>query len=89
MLGLIIANSLLLFFICWELVGLASYLLIGFWFQKPSAAAAAPKKAFIVTRIGDMGFLIGMLLPLCPDGARFFFMTAGMAAWRGLWWSRL
>jgi NADH-quinone oxidoreductase subunit L len=54
MLGLIFANSLLLFFICWELVGLASYLLIGFWFQKPSAAAAA-KKAFITTRIGDMG----------------------------------
>ena len=54
MLGMVIANSLLLLFICWELVGLASYLLIGFWFQKPSAAAAA-KKAFITTRIGDIG----------------------------------
>jgi NADH-quinone oxidoreductase subunit L len=60
MLGLIVSNSLLLTFICWELVGLASYLLIGFWFTKPSAAAAA-KKAFITTRIGDLGFLIGML----------------------------
>src|SRR5215472_6199670 len=53
MLGLVIANSLLLFFICWELVGLTSYLLIGFWYHKPSAAAAA-KKAFITTRIGDL-----------------------------------
>jgi len=60
MLGLVIANNLLLLFICWELVGLASYLLIGFWHQKPSAAAAA-KKAFVTTRIGDLGFLLGML----------------------------
>src|SRR2546430_2099533 len=60
MLGLVIANSLLLLFIFWELVGLASYLLIGFWIERPSAAAAA-KKAFITTRIGDMGFFIGML----------------------------
>ncbi len=60
MLGLIFANSLLLFFICWELVGLASYLLIGFWYHKPSAAAAA-KKAFITTRIGDVIFFLGML----------------------------
>jgi NADH-quinone oxidoreductase subunit L len=60
MLGLVVANSLLLLFICWELVGLASYLLIGFWFHKPSAAAAA-KKAFITTRIGDLGFLVGLL----------------------------
>jgi NADH-quinone oxidoreductase subunit L len=60
MLGLVVANSLLLLFICWELVGLASYLLIGFWFHKPAAAAAA-KKAFITTRIGDLGFLLGLL----------------------------
>jgi NADH-quinone oxidoreductase subunit L len=60
MLGLLVANSLLLLFVCWELVGLASYLLIGFWFQKPAAAAAA-KKAFITTRIGDLGFLLGLL----------------------------
>ncbi len=60
MLGLIIANSLLLLFICWELVGLSSYLLIGFWYHKPSAAAAA-KKAFIVTRVGDIGFFLGIL----------------------------
>src|SRR2546427_3063637 len=60
MLGLVIANSLLLLFISWELVGLASYLLIGFWYHKPSAAAAA-RKAFIVTRIGDTGFFLGIL----------------------------
>ena len=60
MLGVIVANSLLLLFISWELVGLASYLLIGFWFHKPEAAAAA-KKAFITTRIGDIGFLLGLV----------------------------
>ncbi|HEY4379835.1 MAG TPA: NADH-quinone oxidoreductase subunit L [Acidobacteriaceae bacterium] len=59
MLGVIISNSLLLLFMCWEIVGLTSYLLIGFWYAKPEAAAAA-KKAFITTRIGDLGFLIGM-----------------------------
>jgi NADH-quinone oxidoreductase subunit L len=60
MLGLVVANSLLLLFIFWELVGVASYLLIGFWIERPSAAAAA-KKAFITTRIGDMGFFLGIL----------------------------
>jgi len=60
MLGLVISNSLLLLFICWELVGLASYLLIGFWIERRSAAAAA-KKAFITTRIGDLGFFLGLL----------------------------
>ena len=59
MLGVVIANSLLLLFICWELVGLTSYLLIGFWYHKPSAAAAA-KKAFITTRIGDLAFLLAV-----------------------------
>ena len=61
MLGLIMANSLLFMFIFWEMVGLCSYLLIGFWFHRPSAANAA-KKAFIVTRIGDFGFLAGILI---------------------------
>jgi NADH-quinone oxidoreductase subunit L len=60
MLGLVVANSLLLLFVCWELVGLASYLLIGFWHQRPAAAAAA-QKAFLVTRIGDLGLLLGLL----------------------------
>ena len=61
MLGLVLADNLFMLFVFWELVGLASYLLIGFWFHKPSAAAAA-KKAFIVTRIGDLGLLAAMLL---------------------------
>src|SRR5437773_474188 len=72
MLGVVIANSLLLVFICWELVGLTSYLLIGFWYHKPSAAAAA-KKAFITTRIGDMGFLIGMLWLYSQTGTLLFY----------------
>ncbi|MBI5701043.1 NADH-quinone oxidoreductase subunit L [Candidatus Saganbacteria bacterium] len=61
MLGLVLSNNLLLMYICWELVGLCSYFLIGFWFEKPSAAAAA-KKAFIFTRAGDIGFFLGLLL---------------------------
>ncbi len=72
MLGLLVANSLLLLFICWELVGLASYLLIGFWFHKPEAAAAA-KKAFITTRIGDLGLLLGMLWLYDATGTLLFY----------------
>jgi NADH-quinone oxidoreductase subunit L len=72
MLGLVIANSLLLLFICWELVGLASYLLIGFWFHKPEAAAAA-KKAFITTRVGDMGLLLGMVWLHAATGTLTFY----------------
>jgi NADH-quinone oxidoreductase subunit L len=72
MLGLVAANSLLLLFISWELVGLASYLLIGFWFDRPSAAAAA-KKAFITTRIGDLGFLIGMVWLYHSTGSLLFY----------------
>jgi len=72
MLGVVIANSLLLFFMCWELVGLTSYLLIGFWYQKPSAAAAA-KKAFITTRIGDLAFLIGMVWLYSQAGTLLFY----------------
>lgn len=58
--GVVVSNSLLLTFICWELVGLCSYLLIGFWHFKPEAAAAA-KKAFLVTRFGDIGLFLGVL----------------------------
>jgi NADH-quinone oxidoreductase subunit L len=60
MLMLVLANNYLLLFLGWEGVGLCSYLLIGFWFERPSAAFAA-KKAFIVTRIGDSAFLIGIV----------------------------
>ncbi|MBL9138972.1 MAG: NADH-quinone oxidoreductase subunit L [Verrucomicrobiales bacterium] len=72
MLGLVISNSLLLLFACWEVMGLASYLLIGFWFEKPSAAAAA-KKAFIVTRIGDLGLFLGMLWLYRETGTLLFY----------------
>src|SRR5438128_1137492 len=72
MLGVVIANSLLLLFVSWELVGLASYLLIGFWIARPSAAAAA-KKAFITTRIGDLGFFLGMLWLYHDSGTLLFY----------------
>ena len=61
MLTLVLAKNYLVMFIGWEGVGLASYLLIGYWFTKDSAAAAG-KKAFIVNRIGDFGFLIALFL---------------------------
>ena len=61
MLGLVVANNFFMIFIFWELVGLTSYLLIGFWFEKKSAADAC-KKAFITTRIGDLGFLVGLFV---------------------------
>jgi NADH-quinone oxidoreductase subunit L len=61
MLGLVISVNVLMFYIFWELVGVCSFLLVGFWYFKPEAKAAA-KKAFIVTRIGDVGLFIGMLL---------------------------
>ena len=68
---LVLAGNALLMFVGWEGVGLASYLLIGFWFQKKSAADAG-KKAFIVNRIGDLGFLIGMFLLLANFGTLSF-----------------
>ncbi|MGE3316802.1 MAG: NADH-quinone oxidoreductase subunit L [Planctomycetaceae bacterium] len=58
---LVLAGNFLLLFVFWEAVGLCSYLLIGFWYRKPSAAAAA-RKAFVVNRIGDFGFLMGIFL---------------------------
>jgi NADH-quinone oxidoreductase subunit L len=67
MIGLLLADNLLSMFAFWELVGLCSYLLIGFWFRRPAAAAAA-KKAFIVTRIGDFGFLAAILLLFSQTG---------------------
>ena len=60
MLGLVLARNIIQLYFFWELVGLCSYLLIGFWYNRPSAAAAA-KKAFIVTRLGDVGFLLAIL----------------------------
>jgi NADH-quinone oxidoreductase subunit L len=72
MLGVVIANSILLLFMCWELVGLTSYLLIGFWYLKPSAAAAA-KKAFLTTRVGDVFFLLGIVWLFSETGTLLFY----------------
>ena len=60
MLGLVVSRNILQLFIFWELVGVSSYLLIGFWHERSSAAAAA-KKAFIMTRLGDFGFLFSII----------------------------
>ena len=76
MLTLILANNYLVMFIGWEGVGLASYLLIGFWFTKDSAASAG-KKAFIVNRIGDFGFLIALFLIIQHYGSLNFAQVFG------------
>ncbi len=76
MLGLVLASSLLMLFIFWELVGLCSYLLIGFWHYKPNAASAA-KKAFIVTRVGDVFFIAGI-------GAAILYSSGGALSISGL-----
>ncbi len=72
MLGVVISNSILLLFMCWEIVGLTSYLLIGFWYHKPSAAAAA-KKAFLTTRVGDIFFLLGIVWLFSQTGTLLFY----------------
>jgi len=71
MLGIVLSNNFLQMFIFWELVGLSSYLLIGFWFEKPSAADAA-KKAFITNRLGDFGFMLGILMVWATVGSLNF-----------------
>jgi NADH-quinone oxidoreductase subunit L len=82
MLGVVISNSLLLLFMCWEIVGLTSYLLIGFWYQKPSAAAAA-KKAFITTRVGDVFFFLGIVWLFSSTGTLLFY-NHGVGSIEGL-----
>ena len=69
MLVLVLGANFLVMFVGWEGVGLCSYLLIGFWYQKKSAADAG-KKAFIVNRIGDFGFILGVLLICRARSAR-------------------
>src|SRR5579863_7455430 len=81
---LVLAGNALLMFVGWEGVGLASYLLIGFWFQKPSAASAG-MKAFVVNRIGDFGFLIGMFLLLGTFGTLSFNVIAAELAVKPAW----
>ncbi len=77
MFGLVLANNYLQMYIFWELVGLCSYLLIGFWYEKQSASDAA-KKAFLTTRVGDVGMMIGMLLIFFTTGSFAFGDIFGM-----------
>ncbi|MCH7736734.1 MAG: NADH-quinone oxidoreductase subunit L [Chloroflexi bacterium] len=76
MLGLVLASNIIQLYVFWELVGVSSYLLIGFWHERPAAAAAA-KKAFIITRIGDVGFIIAILYLFTQADA---FAAAGLNA---------
>ena len=71
MLGIVLANNFVMMFIFWELVGISSYLLIGHWFERDSAAEAA-KKAFITNRLGDFGFMIGILMVWTSTGSIVF-----------------
>ncbi|MBF6338659.1 NADH-quinone oxidoreductase subunit L [Nocardia abscessus] len=78
MLLLVLANNYLVLYLGWEGVGLASYLLIGFWHEKPSAATAA-KKAFVVNRVGDMGLAIAMMVMFATFGSVDFAVVFGGA----------
>lgn len=79
MLNLVLANNFLLMFVGWEGVGLCSYLLIGFWYEKDSAANAG-KKAFVVNRVGDFGFILGMFLIFVNLGTLDFTDAFGKAS---------
>ncbi len=99
MLTLVLADNFILLYIAWELVGLGSYLLIGFWYERPSAAEAA-KKAFVTTRIGDVALLIGILMlfkatgtfemkPILEEAHKLVagepsLLTAGTATWAAI-----
>src|SRR5687767_9964563 len=77
MLGLVLSRNFLQLFVCWELVGACSYLLIGFWYDRHAPAFAA-KKAFVTTRLGDLGFLLGVLWVSARAGS---FDFADVQAW--------
>ncbi len=79
MLGIVLSNNFIQMFIFWELVGVSSYLLIGFWFEKASAADAA-KKAFITNRLGDFGFMLGILTVFATLGSLNFTSLQGRLA---------
>jgi NADH-quinone oxidoreductase subunit L len=88
MLGIVLASNFVMMFIFWELVGVSSYLLIGFWYERSSAAGAA-KKAFITNRLGDFGFLLGIIMIWALLGtvrfdelqAKFAVSPAALGAW--------
>ena len=81
MLILVLADGFALLFVGWELVGLCSYLLISFWFEKPVAAAAG-KKAFVVNRVGDAGFLVALMLVFAAFGSLDYGEVLGRASGR-------
>jgi len=81
MLGIVLANNFVMMFIFWELVGVSSYILIGHWFTRNSATAAA-NKAFITNRLGDFGFMLGILMVWAASGS-VEFSTVSLA-WHGL-----
>jgi NADH-quinone oxidoreductase subunit L len=93
MMGIVLSNSLLFLYIFWELVGLASYLLIGFFFHKHSAANAN-KKAFLTNRVGDFGFFIGIMILYTAYGTLNYFelfahmetspLTGALMTWAGI-----
>src|SRR5947207_6349175 len=83
MLGIVVANNFVMMFIFWELVGVSSYLLIGHWFERPAAAEAA-KKAFITNRVGDFGFMLGILMVWTATGSLVFSdIATGLAKFAG------
>ncbi len=83
MLGIVLANNFVMMFIFWELVGVSSYLLIGHWYDRASAADAA-KKAFITNRLGDFGFMLGILMVWTATGSFVFADAAqGMVGFAG------
>src|SRR3954464_6607886 len=79
MLGVVLSNNFVMMFIFWELVGVSSYLLIGHWFERDSAAEAA-KKAFLTNRVGDFGFMLGILMAWTATGSVIFHEIAGKMA---------
>ncbi|HEX5169962.1 MAG TPA: proton-conducting transporter membrane subunit, partial [Cyclobacteriaceae bacterium] len=82
MLGLVVADNLLLIFAFWELVGFSSYLLIGHWMELPEAGSAA-KKAFIMNRVGDLGFIVGMMIIYSQTGTfQLNLLAAGIVPWQ-------
>ena len=83
MTGLVLANNFLLLYAVWEGVGLCSYLLVGFWHEKPSAAAAA-RKAFLVTRLGDVGLILGIFLLWWTTGRLELRLRRALRPGRGL-----
>jgi len=86
MLGLVLSSNIFQLYIFWELVGVSSYLLIGFYFDKPSAVAAS-KKAFIVTRFADLGFLIGILiLAFNAETLDFRLLIERLTNTQSSWW---